>query len=153
MNESRHTNRYCRGCPLGARRSSYHARLYSGAVCCSVLQRVAMCCSVLQCVAACCSALQCVAVCCSVLQRVAVRCNLLQCEDESHQGDETQKTCMRICVAVHCCSALLQCIVAVPCAALGSCCSAEQCRVAVPSVAIIMKRLLKFIGLFCKRAL
>ena len=40
--------------------------LRQGAVCCSVLQRVAACCSVLQYVLVCFIELQCVAVCCSV---------------------------------------------------------------------------------------
>ena len=49
------------------------------AVCCSVLQGVAGCCRVLQNVAECCSVLQCVAVCYCVLQCVAACCSVLQC--------------------------------------------------------------------------
>jgi len=77
-----------------------------GAVCCSVLQRVAVCCSVLQCVVVCCSELQCVAVCGSVLQYVAVCCSVMQCvgdkggahwpnrlKDEHKESSEQQAVC------------------------------------------------------------
>ena len=46
--------------------------LQCGAVCCSVLHRVAVCCIVLQYVAVCGSMWQCAIVCCSVLHCVAV---------------------------------------------------------------------------------
>ena len=106
------------------------------AVCCSVLQCVAVCCNVLQCVAVCCGVLQCVAVCyiavccdavyvlqcvavsrkdrlehmcCSVFQWVAVFCSVLQCVAVccsvlQHQGNMDSS----ICVAVWCCSVVLQ---------------------------------------------
>jgi len=87
------------------------------------LQCAAVCCSVLQCVAVCFSVLQCVAVCCSVLQCVAVCCSVSQC------------------VAV-CCS-VLQCIAVIHIWSLFC--------ILTYGVATI-SRLLKIIGLFCKRA-
>ena len=50
--------------------------LMYGEMGCSVVQCVAVCCSMLQCVAVCCSVLQCGAVCCSALQCVAVCCSV-----------------------------------------------------------------------------
>ena len=85
--------------------------------------------SYVQCVAVCCSVLQCVAVCCSALQFVAVRCSALQC------------------VAVRC--SALQCI-AVRCSALQ--CVVASIRNRGYGVATI-SRLLKMIGVFCKRTL
>jgi len=89
-----------------------------------VLQCVAVCCSVLQCVAVYCIVLQCAAVDCSAFQCAAVCCSVLQC------------------VAV-CCS-VLQCV-AVRCSANNE--GSHYYGVATIS------RLLKIIGLFCKRAL
>jgi len=129
--------------------------LQCAAVCCSVLQCVAVCCSVLQCVVVCCSVLQCVlqcvvvccsvlscvVLCCSVLQGIAVCCRILQCVAACY--------CVLQCVAV-CCS-VSQCV-----AVVALCCSVLQC-VALTSPATYgvatISRLLKVIGLFCKRAL
>ena len=99
------------------------------AVCCSVLQCVAVCCSMLHRIVRYCRVLQCVAVCCSALQFVAVRCSALQC------------------VAVRC--SALQCI-AVRCSALQ--CVVASIRNRGYGVATI-SRLLKMIGVFCKRTL
>jgi len=100
-------------------------------VCCTMLQRVAGCCSVLQCVAVCCSVLQCAAVCCSVLQCVAVCCSkshVQHCLSPESAGVETQRQTQRqnVCLYLY----------------FGS----------WYGVATI-SRLLKMIGLFCKRAL
>ena len=137
-----------------------------------MLQRVAVCCSVLQCVTVCYSVLQCVAVYCSVLQRIAVRCSILQraaacCSvlqwirtsslscDQAHSKSKdfqisnfhslhvvsVERVVFKdvcACAAVSCCSALMQCVVAE--------------RYICYGVATI-SRILKMIGLFCKRAL
>jgi len=154
MNESRHTHTRSRRCPEAQRshvpRGMSHVSLgmshialgmshvthawtsyvtHTGTAADALWARVALVTMPgsiqVQCVAVCCSALQRVAMCCNVLQRVAVRCNVLQCEDESHQGDETQKTCMCICVAVYCCSAARRHRVLLQCRAV-SCCSAKR---------------------------
>jgi len=133
--------------------------MYCSLLCARVLQCVAMCiamcvavcvavcynvcCSVLQCV------LQCVAVCCSVLQCVlqcvAVCCSVLQCVLQ----------CVAMCVAV-CCS-VLQCVagdVAVAHARISwmnNVCNTYANGYGYGEATI--SRLLKIIGLFCKRAL
>jgi len=101
-------------------------------VCCSVLQCVAVCRSVINyvtlCVAVCCSVLQCVAVCCSVINSVT------------------------LCVAV-CCSMLQG--VAVCCGVINYVLQPHEQRAGIIHVraATCTRRLLKIIGLFCKRDL
>jgi len=134
---------------------------------CSSWERcVAVCCSVLQCAAVCCSVLQCAAVCCSALQCVAVCCCVLQCDSACCSG-ALEKLYHRLVMRKVCCS-VLQCI--------AVCCNVIQ-RVAVGllrsctySVRTLItltmsnntrlwygvattSRLLKTIGLVCKRAL
>jgi len=92
---------------------------------CNVMQCVAVHYSVLQCVAVCCSVLQCVAVCCSVLQCVAVCCSVLQRHIVYWVWVTTLKTKKH--------SSLIDCFFVYWVASTS--------------------RLLKIIGLFCKRAL
>jgi len=94
------------------------------------LQCVAVCCSVLQCVAVGRSVLQCVAVCCSVLQCVAVCCSVLPC------------------VAVCCSVRMAGAFTSDPPTQK----EAHVCFLECYGVATI-SRLLRIIGLFCKRAL
>ena len=98
-----------------------------------MLQCVAVCCDVLirrigytqqgllQCIVVCCSVLHCAAFCCSVLQCVAVCCNMLQCVAD--------------------CGSVLQCV--------AVCCIVfvREIGYGVASTG----RLLKIVGLFCKR--
>ena len=138
-------------------------------LCCSVLQWAALCCRVLQCVAVCgsvlqsvaerCSVLQRVATCCSVLQRVAVdaflyrSCFRKSATNNSHTYlqedtcyDEECRSCVCVCVCV--CHKLRKKIwvCVYMCLELSSL-FARRYGVAAIS------RLLKIIGLFCKRAL
>jgi len=131
---------------------------------CNVFEYVAVCCSVLQCVAARCSALQCIAVCC-------------QRETRDTHLPHALPPLSTECVAVHC--SALQCVATfyiVKCVAVR--CSALQCRavrhaatvcntmqhtathrrarhtfVPVTCGVATIRRLLKIIGLFCKRVL
>ena len=84
---------------------------------------------VLQCVAVCCSVLQCVAVCCSVLQCVAVCCNVLQCVEN------------------------MLCLYRAPTRRAPSTRVLKVCDQKYPYGVASSSRLLKIIGLFCKRAL
>jgi len=107
-----------------------------GAVCCSVLQRVAVWCSALQRVAACCSVLQCVAVCCSVLQCVAVCCGVLRCFKMCAQtGLLSWHLWGRVCCSV------LQCV--------AVCCSVLQCVAVSCSVQIYSHLLEKLFANIC----
>jgi len=143
------------------------------------LQCVAVCCSVLGwymslIAGASCThhiVLQCVAVCCSVLQCIAVRCGVLQCVGLIHVCHHSARalgpltsspppplsflshwgTCaccsMLRCVAV--CRSVLQCVAVCCDDDSGSRCSASGGEYGVATIS----RLLKIIGLFCKRAL
>ena len=158
------------------------SQLQCVAVCYCVLQCVAVCCSALQCVAVCCSVLQCVAVCCSALQSGAGKSKtgslpsllvfLLSVYTEiCIRKTGAKKGSRRLCnalqfIATHSntlhrtashCNTLQH--TATHCNTLQH--TATHCRAASPpplgtkrsyGVATI-SRLLKIIGLFCKRAL
>ena len=100
----------------------------------SVLQSAAVCCCVLRCVAGCSRVWQCVAACCSVLHCVAGCCIVLQCDNA-------------------CCSVLQswQCVTVCDSQRVAVCCSVHF-PVYIYGVATT-SRLLKIMGLFCKRAL
>jgi len=95
---------------------------------------------VLQCVAVCCSVLQCVAVCCSVLQYVRMKSILERCLQPLHQRGACVAGVLR-CTAV-CCSHSTS--------ALPPYCSSGKGWL---GRLLTMGRLLKIIGLFCKRDL
>ena len=157
----------CRATPLIKHCYFYNnlASGFGGAVCYSVLQRVAVWCGVLRCVAVCCGVMRCDAVgcvvCCSVSQRVAACCSVLR-----HIA-----VCCRVLQRVAICCSVLQCV-AVCCSAClprkllflqqsciglavsesfqfspeSPCCSIDYAQSTI-------SRRLKMIGLFCKRAL
>jgi len=138
-------------------------------VCCSALQCVAVCCSVLQCgnsndtyesvtyITVCCSVLQCAAVCCSVLQCVAVCC--VKCCSVGirmrQRHTSLQYTAKQRKILHH---------TATHCHTLQHTAkqrnilhhTATQCKTAAALLlygVATLSRLLKIIGLFCKRDL
>jgi len=127
---------------------------------CSVLQYVAVCCSVWQCVAMCwavcvklltdicCIVLQCGAVCCSLSQYVAVCCSVLQCVAVC--GRLLRDTCHAL-LKIHYIYIYMHIYIYIYIYTWRTAICIQP-FMRVYGVATIT-RLLKIIGLFCKRAL
>jgi len=103
-------------------------------------------------VAVCCRVLQCVAVCCSVLQWnilrrdwISAKVSAFECVMSESVLLHTQLQCVAVCCSV------LQCIaVGIYCGKTGI---LQERLCCIPYGVATMSRLLKIIGLFCKRAL
>jgi len=136
------------------------------AVCCSVSQCVAVCCSVLQCVAVRCSASQHVAVCCVLaFTEQSCRCVCMWvracvCVPEKPCGRRCIRFCMNTCGCVHGCGCVRIC--ACECVRAIIVVRVEMYRLRQSSQRVdsrsafgvaTISRLLKIMGLFCKRAL